>query len=72
MNLLESSWFIVSSLIIAIVLLVDPKNSLSGSGTNAALGLLSSPSSSQQTIYRISGVLIAFFFLLTVVLGLSN
>ncbi len=72
MSLLESSWFLISSLIIIIVLLVDPKSSLSGSNTNAVLGLFSSPSSGQQFIYRFSAVLILAFFALTTVLSLSN
>jgi protein translocase SecG subunit len=72
MSLLESSWFLISSLIIVIVLLVDPKSSLSGSNTNAVLGLFSSPSSGQQFIYRFSAVLILAFFALTTVLSLSN
>jgi protein translocase SecG subunit len=72
MSLLESSWFLISSLIIIIVLLVDPKSSLSGSNTNAVLGLFSSPSSGQQFIYRFSAVLIFAFFALTTVLSLSN
>ena len=61
-----------SSLIIIIVLLVDPKSSLAGSNTNAVLGLFSSPSSGQQFIYRFSAVLIFAFFALTTVLSLSN
>ena len=72
MSLLESSWFLISSLIIIIVLIVDPKSSLSGSNTNAVLGLFSSPSSGQQFIYRFSAVLIFAFFALTTVLSLSN
>ena len=50
MNLLESSWFLISSMIIGIVLLVDPKSS----NTNAVSGLFSSPSSGQQFIYNFS------------------
>ena len=72
MNFLESSWFLISSLIIVIVLLVDPKSSLAGSDTNAVLGLFSSPSSGQQFIYNFSAVLIVFFFILTTILSLNN
>jgi protein translocase SecG subunit len=61
MNLLESIWFIISFLIIVIVLLVDPKDSLTGSSTNNTLGLFSSPSSGQQFIYNFSGILILVF-----------
>ena len=72
MGLLESSWFLVSSLIIIIVMLVDPKSSLAGSSTSAVFGLFSSPSSGQQFIYNFSGLLIVLFFVLTTVLSLSN
>ena len=72
MSLLESIWFFVSSLIIVIVLLVNPKTSLTGSNTNAVLGLFSSPSSGQQFIYNSSAVLILFFFVLTTILSLSS
>ncbi len=72
MSLLESSWFLISSLIIIIVLIVDPKSSLEGSNTNSVLGLFSSPSSGQQFIYRFSAVLIFAFFALTTVLSLSD
>ena len=44
MSLLESSWFLVSFLVISIVLLLDPKTSLTDSNTNGVLGLFSSPS----------------------------
>ena len=71
MNFLESSWFLISSLIIVIVVLVDPKSSLAGSDTNAVLGLFSSPSSGQQFIYNFSAVLILSFFILTTVLSLG-
>ena len=69
MNFVESSWFLISSLIILVVLLVDPKSSLTGSNTNAVLGLFSSPSSGQQFIYNFSAVLILLFFVLTTVLS---
>ena len=72
MDLLESSWFLISFLIIVVILLVDPKNSLTGSNTNAVLGLFSSPSSGQQFIYRLSAILISLFFILSVVLSFNN
>ena len=72
MSLLESSWFLISFLIIAIVLLVDPKSSLAGSNKNAVLGLFSSVSSGQKFIYNFSAVLILLFFVLTTILSLSN
>jgi protein translocase SecG subunit len=72
MDLFESSWFLVSSLIIVIILITDPKSSLTGSNTNAVLGLFSSPSSGQQFIYNFSAVLILLFFVLTTALSLNN
>ena len=72
MGLFESIWFLVSSLIIMIVLLVDPKSSLAGSNTNAVVGLFSSPNSGQQFIYNFSTVLILSFFVLTIILSLNS
>ncbi len=72
MGLLESSWFLISFLIIAIILIVDPKSSLAGPNTNAVWGLFSSPDSGQQFIYNFSAILIVSFFILTVVLSLST
>jgi|TARA_B100000767_G_scaffold57932_1_gene53722 protein translocase SecG subunit len=69
MNILENTWFLIAFLIIGIVLLVDPKSSISGSNNSSILGVFSSPSSGQQFIYRFSAVVIASFFLLS--LGLS-
>jgi len=66
MNLLESCWFLIAFLLIAIVLLVDPKSSITGSANNSMLGAFSSPSSGQKFIYQFSGVLITVFFILTV------
>jgi protein translocase SecG subunit len=72
MSLLEGSWFLISTLIIGIVLLVDPKSSLTGSDANSVLGLFSSPTSGQQFIYNASAILILPFFVLTIALSLSN
>jgi protein translocase SecG subunit len=72
MNLIESSWFLISFLIILIVLATDPKSSLTGSSKNVVLGLFSSPTSGQQFIYNFSAVLIILFFVLTTVLSLNN
>ena len=72
MSLLESSWFLVSSLIIAIILLVDPKDSQTIGNSNALLGSFSSPSSAQQFIYNFSAILILLFFVLTTILSLNN
>jgi protein translocase SecG subunit len=72
MNLLESTWFLISFLVITVVLLIDPKSSLTDSNTNGVLGLFSSPSSGQQFIYNFSALLILLFFILTTVLSLDN
>ena len=72
MNLLESSWFVIAFLIITIVLLVDPKSSMTGSNTNVLVGLFSSPSSGQQFVYKFSAILIVCFFILTTILSLTN
>lgn len=72
MNLIESSWFLISFLIILIVLSVDPKSSLTGGNKNAVLGLFSSPSSGQQFVYNFSAVLIVLFFILTTALSLNS
>ena len=69
MNLIESCWFLISFLIIGIILLTDPKNSIVGSSNNSMLGMFSSPSSGQKFIYTFSAVLIAIFFILTTVLS---
>ena len=69
MTLLEGSWFLITVSIIAIVLLVDPKSSLTAS---PVVGLFSSASSGQQFIYNIGAVLISLFFVLTVFLSLNN
>jgi len=66
MNLLESTWCIVAIALIAIVLLIDPKSSTTGSNNSPVLGVFSSPSSGQRFIYQFSAVLIAAFFILTV------
>jgi len=72
MSLLETIWFFVSSLIIVIVLLVNPKTPLTGSNVNTVLGVFSSPSSGQDFIYNFSAILILFFFVLTTVLSLGS
>ena len=69
MDLIESSWFIISSVIIVIVLVVDPKSSITGSDTNSILGF---SNSGGQFIYKLSAVLILLFFILTTALSLNN
>jgi protein translocase SecG subunit len=70
MDLLEGSWFLTSFLIIAIVLLVDPKSSLTSA--SSVSGLFSSPSSGQQFIYKFSAILIVVFFILTLIISLGS
>jgi protein translocase SecG subunit len=70
--LLESLWFLVALLVIAIVLLVDPKSSSMGSGNNSVLRAFSSPRSGQSFIYRFSAVLVSCFLLLTILLSYTT
>ena len=72
MSLFESIWLLLAALIILIILLVDPKSSLTGSSTNAVLGLFSSPSTGQQFIYNFGLVIILLFYIMTTVLSLQN
>ena len=72
MSLLESCWFLVAFLIIAIILLVDPASSTSGFGANSVLSGLATPSSQQKFVYRFSALLIVSFFLLTTILSVLN
>ena len=69
MTLLESIWLLVAILIIVIVLVLDPKSSITGSNSNSLLGVFSSPSSGQRFSYRLAGFLITTFFILTTVLS---
>jgi hypothetical protein len=55
MNILENIWFVIALSVIGIILLVDPKNSMLGSG--------------QKFIYQLSTVVIATFFILSVSLS---
>ena len=70
--LIESLWFIVALLVIAIVLLVDPKSSSVGSGGSSVLRAFSSPRSGQNFIYRLSAILIASFLILTILISYTS
>ena len=70
MNVFELCWFTISLIIIGIVLVVDPKSSMTGTNNNAVAGLFASQSSGQQFIYRFSAAIITLFFILTTVLSL--
>jgi preprotein translocase subunit SecG len=69
MGILESCWFIVGFLLVTLVVLVDPKNTVMGSGNSTVLTGFSSPSSRQNFILTLSNILILVFFLLTIILG---
>jgi protein translocase SecG subunit len=71
MTIFESIWFIITIAIIALVLIIDPKNSVATSSTSAISGFFASPSSSQNFIYRVSAILIVLFYVLTVVLSFN-
>ena len=71
MTIIDGIWFTIAFLIISIVLLVDPKSSSSGSVNNPVSSLFSSPSSGQTFIYRVSALLIALFFIVTVTLSFN-
>jgi protein translocase SecG subunit len=70
MNIFDLGWFTISLIIIGIVLLVDPKSSMTGTSNNAVAGLFASQSSGQQFIYKFSAAVITLFFILTTVLSL--
>jgi preprotein translocase subunit SecG len=72
MDLFESSWFLISSMIILIVVLIDPKNSIASSSSNGILGLFKSRSSGQQFIYNFNSILILVFFVLSILLSLFS
>ena len=64
--------FTLAILIIAIILIVDPKNSASGLSNNPLLGSFSSPSSKQNFVYNLAAVFIASFFLLTLTISYNS
>jgi protein translocase SecG subunit len=69
MALVESVWFATAFLIIIIVILIDPKSSVSGFGKNTVLSIFSSPSSGQSFIYRLSALFIIIFYISTILLS---
>jgi len=68
MSFLEIFWFLIASIIITTVIVIDPKNTVIGSGSNTVLSGLSSPSSRQNFVLNFNNILIATFFSLTLVL----
>jgi len=69
MNIIESIWFLTVIALIAIVLIIDPKDSVPNSNLSPVSGFFSSPSSSKNFIYRFSAVLIILFYVLTILLS---
>jgi|MDSY01.1.fsa_nt_gb protein translocase SecG subunit len=69
MNIIESIWFAIAITLIAIVLVIDPKASVSSTSLSPVSGFFSSPSSSQSFIYRFSALLIILFYVLTILLS---
>jgi protein translocase SecG subunit len=72
MSFLEGIWFTLAILIIAIILIVDPKNNVSGLSNNPLLGSFSSPSSKQNFVYNLAAIFIASFFLLTLTISYNS
>ena len=69
MAIIETIWFAIALAIIAIVLIIDPKSSVTSSTTSPISGFFSSPSSGQSFTYQFSAVLIVLFYVLTVLLS---
>ena len=69
MSIVETVWFAITFSIIAIVIVIDPKNSVPNSSTSPVSGFFSSPSSGQNFIYRFSALLIILFYVLTILLS---
>ena len=69
MSLLENIWFINAFSIIAIILLTDAKESVSGVGGSPLVGLFSSTSTGEKFITRLNWALILIFFILTTTLS---
>ena len=67
MTVFDAAWFAIAIIIIAIVLVIDPKSTLQNSNNMA--GVFESSSSGQQFIYKLSAVLIATFYVLTIYLN---
>ena len=69
MTIIESIWFAIALALIAIVLIIDPKSSVTSSSISTVSGFFSSPSSGQNFIYRFSALLIILFYVLTILLS---
>lgn len=69
MAIIETIWFAIALAIIAIVLIIDPKSSVTSSTTGPISGFFSSSSSGQSFTYQFSAVLIVLFYVLTVLLS---
>lgn len=70
MALLEKLWVLINILIVLIILLTDPKtSSLTGTWSNQISSAFVSASDGQKFIKQFNWILIATFFLLTVLLS---
>ena len=72
MTLLEKVWILISISIIFIILVTDPKNSISGAWGNQLSTIFASASDGQNFIKQLNWVLITAFFLITVSLSYFN
>ena len=72
MNFFEIFWVVNALILIIIVLLIDPKSSMSGASSNPMVSIFSSPSGGQNFIYRASALLIVLFYGLTILLSYNN
>lgn len=72
MDAVNILWFFICFTLIAIVIIVDPKTSNMGSGSNQNMGIFSSSTSEQRFIYRLSAILIFAYLLLSLILNLSD
>ena len=72
MDLFELTWFIVAFSIIGLVLLIDPKSSITEINSGAVAGFFTSPNTGQQFIFNFSNILIASFFILTLILSVKT
>ena len=69
MTILEKVWILVTISIISIILLTDPKASISGAWGNQLSTVFASASDGQKFIKQLNWALIITFFLLTLSLS---
>jgi protein translocase SecG subunit len=71
MDLVASSWSVVSIMIILIILATDPKSSASGNRSEDFVSFFENRTRNQQFIRRLTWSLIGGFYLLTIVMNLA-